>query len=63
MTSVLSRPQYPCLRCRHRATPGYAYPGYCAQRTDTPPAYGPDHPLHQLPADFGAGCDHFARFE
>ena len=48
-----------CRRCRHRATPGRADPGYCAIRTDQPPAYGTDHPLHRLPDDGGTGCPMF----
>ncbi|CAI06854.1 hypothetical protein ebA1344 [Aromatoleum aromaticum EbN1] len=48
-----------CTRCRHRARPGHAEPGYCALRTDQPNAYGPGHPLHRLPADGGADCDLF----
>ena len=48
-----------CRRCRHRATPGRADPGYCAVRTDQPPAYGTDHPLHRLPGDGGTGCPMF----
>lgn len=34
-------------------------PGYCGERKDTPRAYGEWHPLHVLPADFGAGCELF----
>jgi hypothetical protein len=48
-----------CRRCRHRATPGRADPGYCAVRTDQPPAYGTNHPLHRLPDDGGTGCPMF----
>lgn len=48
-----------CRGCRHRARPGHAQPGYCARRTDTPHAYGLDHPLHLLPQDGGADCDLF----
>ncbi|MDY0105869.1 MAG: hypothetical protein RBS27_04265 [Giesbergeria sp.] len=48
-----------CGRCRHRATPGRADPGYCAIRTDQPPAYGTNHPLHLLPGDGGTGCPMF----
>jgi hypothetical protein len=48
-----------CGRCRHRATPGRADPGYCAVRTDQPRAYGTDHPLHRLPDDGGTGCPMF----
>lgn len=48
-----------CKRCQHRARPGHAEPGYCALRTDQLKAYGPDHPLHQLPADGGAECNLF----
>ncbi|NMF99915.1 hypothetical protein GPA27_21305 [Aromatoleum toluolicum] len=48
-----------CKDCRHRARPGHAEPGYCAMRIDTPHAYGPGHPLHLLPEDGGASCEHF----
>ncbi|MFA7606247.1 MAG: hypothetical protein WCY08_06655 [Rhodocyclaceae bacterium] len=48
-----------CGRCRHRATPGRADPGYCAVRTDQPPAYGTNHPLHRLPDDGGTSCPMF----
>ena len=48
-----------CRNCRHRARPGHAEPGYCARRTDQPKAYGPDHPLHLLPAEGWADCDLF----
>jgi hypothetical protein len=48
-----------CRRCRHRATPGRADPGYCAVRTDQPRAYGTDHPLRRLPDDGGTGCPMF----
>ena len=48
-----------CRHCRHIARPGRAWPGYCGERTDTPPAYGPGHPLHRLPEDFGASCEFF----
>ena len=48
-----------CRACRHRATPGRADPGYCAQRTDLLPAYGQHHPLRHLPADGGASCGRF----
>ena len=42
-----------CATCGHRARLGV---GYCAQRTDLPPAYSAGHPLHQLPPDLGASC-------
>lgn len=48
-----------CRRCRHRATPGRADPGYCAIRTDQPRAYGTDHPLRRLPDDGGTICPMF----
>lgn len=48
-----------CRACRHGKRPGHAEPGYCAQRTDTAHAYGPGHPLHLLPDDGGADCEHF----
>jgi len=45
-----------CLSCRYRFLPGLAFPGYCGTRADLPPAYGPGHPLRELPADAGASC-------
>lgn len=48
--------QRSCLTCRCRKRPGLSDPGYCGERTDTPPAYGPGHPRHQLPADGGKDC-------
>ncbi len=45
-----------CLTCRHFARPGLA-DGLCGGgRDDLPPAYGPLHPLRQLPPDRGANC-------
>ena len=52
-----------CRRCRHRATPSRADPGYCDQRTELAPAYGTDHPLHQLPEDGGASCTRFEAWQ
>lgn len=49
-------PAKSCRSCRHHRRPGLSDPGYCAHRTDTPHAYGPNHPLHLLPDDGGAGC-------
>jgi hypothetical protein len=48
-----------CQNCLHRKRPGLVEPGYCAQRTDTPRAYGDNHPLHRLPEDGGAACNDF----
>lgn len=48
-----------CLTCRCHKRPGLAEPGYCGERTDTPPAYGADHPLHHLPEDGGVSCSKF----
>lgn len=52
-----------CGTCRHRTNPGLAFPGYCDQRDDLPPAYGKNHPLHKLPADGGTGCPKWAPHE
>ena len=49
-----------CLTCAGRLRPGLAFPGYCARRPDLPGAYGPGHPLHELPADAGAACSAWA---
>lgn len=49
-----------CKRCRHLTRPGLAYPGYCDQRPDLAPAYGPGHPLNRLPADDGQSCASWA---
>jgi hypothetical protein len=44
-----------CHRCRHFSLPGHSN-GYCGGRTDLDSAYGPRHPLRNLPADRGASC-------
>lgn len=44
-----------CRTCRHLKRPGLS-PGYCGERGDLPPAYGPGHPLRRLPDDRGASC-------
>ncbi|MDD3354159.1 MAG: hypothetical protein PHD22_11015 [Zoogloea sp.] len=44
-----------CRSCEHFAQPGLS-DGLCSGRTDLPPAFGPEHPLHRLPADRGAHC-------
>lgn len=44
-----------CRRCVHFARPGMS-DGYCSGRDDLPEVYGQ---MHSLPADMGAGCDHF----
>lgn len=56
---MTSRRPDPCRSCAHFARPGRA-DGYCgSDRPDLPPAYGPGHPLRQLPADRGASCPAF----
>ena len=47
-----------CRVCGHFSRPGQSA-GYCGGRDDLPPAYGPGHPLKQLPHDGGAACGHF----
>ncbi|MDD2742339.1 MAG: hypothetical protein PHV02_08700 [Rhodocyclaceae bacterium] len=55
-TPINSRPcAHACTSCRHLTKPARS-DGACAQRTDLPPAYGPGHPLHLLPADGGSTC-------
>lgn len=44
-----------CATCRHLRRPGRSE-GYCSIRADLDPAYGPAHPLRQLPADRGQTC-------
>ncbi|WP_374264678.1 hypothetical protein [Zoogloea sp.] len=44
-----------CKTCRHLKRPGLS-PGYCGERDDLPPAYGPGHPLRRLPDDQGKSC-------
>lgn len=44
-----------CRTCAHLGRPGLS-DGHCGGRDDLPPAYGPGHPLRQLPADGGASC-------
>lgn len=44
-----------CRTCDARHKPGLSG-GYCGRRADLPLAYGPGHPLHQLPPDGGEGC-------
>lgn len=44
-----------CASCTHLGRPGLS-DGYCGGRPDLPFAYGPGHPLRQLPADGGLGC-------
>ena len=44
-----------CLSCEHFARPGLS-DGLCGGRPDLPPAFGPEHPLRQLPANRGADC-------
>lgn len=44
-----------CANCRFLRRPGLA-DGYCIQRADLAPAYGPSHPLRRLPADRGESC-------
>lgn len=61
--STETAPAHLCRTCRHRATPGRAEPGYCAQREDLPKAYGGGHPLHHLPADGGTACPKWAPYD
>lgn len=56
LVSTTTTPGRSCKRCRHRATPGKSEPGYCAERPELPPAYGPNNPLRKLPEDGGASC-------
>lgn len=51
-----------CKTCRHLKRPGLA-PGYCGERDDLPPAYGPGHPLRRLPDDGGASCTTWEKTE
>lgn len=51
-------PPRACRTCRHLKRPGLAN-GYCGERDDLPPAYGPGHPLRRLPDDGGACCDQY----
>lgn len=44
-----------CRTCAHLGRPGLS-DGHCGGRDDLPPAYGPGHPLRQLPPDGGASC-------
>jgi hypothetical protein len=44
-----------CPTCAHLGRPGLS-DGHCGGRDDLPPAYGPGHPLRQLPPDGGANC-------
>jgi hypothetical protein len=45
-----------CASCAGWHRPGQSV-GYCdGRRADLPPAYGPGHPLRQMPDDKGAGC-------
>lgn len=48
-----------CTTCLNRTKPGKSDPGYCAERPELPAAYGPSHPLRQLPTDAGASCPHW----
>lgn len=38
-----------CRGCAHLKRPGRVDAGYCAGRTDLPPAYGDGHPLRKIP--------------
>jgi len=51
--------QQTCRNCIHFARPGLS-DGLCGGRSDLPPAFGPGHPLRQLPADHGADCPAWA---
>lgn len=49
-----------CRNCANRSRIG---PGYCGgDRADLPPAYGPSHPLRQLPEDGGATCPNYLHY-
>lgn len=48
-------PPRSCRTCRHLKRPGLSA-GYCSERDDLLPAYGPGHPLRRLPDDRGATC-------
>jgi len=48
-----------CKNCAHLGRPGLS-DGHCGGREDLPPAYGPGHPLRQLPTDYGASCSSWA---
>lgn len=54
-----AQPIRSCQNCLHRKRPGLVEPGYCARRTDTPYAFGPNHPLHRLPEDDVDACQLF----
>lgn len=54
--------QQTCRSCTHLARPGLS-DGLCGGRSDLPPAFGPGHPLRQLPADHGADCPTWALHE
>ena len=49
-----------CWWCAHIRRPGMADVGYCSVREDLPRAYGPNHPLRQLPADGGVSCEQYS---
>jgi hypothetical protein len=51
--------EHTCRNCEHFAQPGLS-DGLCGGRPDLPPAFGPGHPLRQLPADHGADCQAWA---
>lgn len=52
-----------CLQCAHYVRPGRS-DGYCGGgREDLKAAYGPNHPLRQVPDDFGATCVCFVRLD
>lgn len=50
-----TQPATSCRTCRHLKRPGLSA-GYCGERDDLPPAYGPGHPLRRLPDDQGKSC-------
>ena len=51
--------EHTCRSCEHFARPGLS-DGLCGGRPDLPPAFGPEHPLRQLPPDHGADCHAWA---
>lgn len=58
---LLGRHAHACTTCLNRSKPGKSDPGYCATRPELPLAYGPSHPLRQLPSDAGASCQYWKR--
>lgn len=55
--SINLAPEKSCKTCAHAARPGLRNLHCGGDRPDLAPAYGPGHPLRQLPTDCGASCD------